>query len=492
MLYVRMLLTMLVSLYTSRIVLNTLGAEDYGIYNVVGGMVVMFNFLNTSMAIAVQRYLSFEIGQGNFDRLKNIFSLSLIIHIVLAIGIVIFAGAIGMWLIDSQLKIPVERLSATYWVFYLAIGSCCANVIRIPYNAVIIAREKMDIYAYMSILEVLLNLCVAYMLCIGNMDKLKLYAVLICIVSWVITFFYQIYCRRKYAEVRHNFYWDKPLFKELLSFAGWSALGEIAWVMTLQGVNLVLNIFFGPIVNAARGIAYQVTGAVNRFVASFQTAVNPQLIKYYAANDTQQMFVLLFRSTSFSYYLLLFFAIPILIETNEILRFWLKNVPEYTVVFCRLAVIGAMVDTLSNLLATAAKAYGKIRFYQIWVSFLLIANLPLSYIALKLGAEPEFTFYIYIFISLVLLFVRCYLLHRMITLPIFAFLKEVIRAVLVSWVAFILPMVVCYWLSEGLVRLVMVTIVSAISIVLSVYFIGLHSNEKQFFRKKLLNILKWK
>lgn len=490
MLYIRMLLIMLVSLYTSRVVLNVLGVEDFGIYNVVGGMVVMFNFLNSSMAIAVQRYLSFEIGRGAFDKLNPVFSLSLIIHIVLGVIVIILAGGIGYWLITWQLNIPAERLSAALWVFCFSILATCANIIRIPYNAVIIAREKMDVYAYISILEVILNLGIAYFLLACRYDKLKFYAVLICLVNYLVTLCYQLYCRNKFPETRFKWYWNKTLFRELMSFAGWSGMGELSWVATIQGVNLILNVFFSPVVNAARGISYQVTGAVNRFITSFQTAVNPQMIKYYAANEKKEMFMLLFRSTNFSFYLLLFFAVPMLLETDEVLKLWLKNVPEYTVLFCRLAILNAMIDTLSNLLATAAKAYGRIRTYQVWVSLLLFANLPLSYVALKLGMAPESTFFIYGFISLFLLFVRTYLLHRMIGLPVIAFYKELTSVFWVALVSGVVPIIIHWWMAVGLGRLLAVTLVSFLSVAMTVYFLGLKANERKFFKNKLLNFIK--
>ncbi|WP_251623274.1 lipopolysaccharide biosynthesis protein [Odoribacter lunatus] len=490
MLYIRMFLIMGVTLYTSRVVLEVLGVEDYGIYNVVGGLVVMFNFLNSSMAIAVQRYLSFEMGRGNWGKLNHIFSLSLVVHGVLALIVVITAGGVGYWLLESMLNIPESKRVAAWWVFVFSIFGCCANIVRIPYNAVIIAREKMNVYAYISILEVVLSLGVAFLLLWIPSDKLKLYAILICGVSCLVTGGYWIYCRSKFVEARFRVFWNKSLFKELMSFAGWSAIGELSWVATIQGVNLVLNIFFNPVVNAARGISYQVTGALNRFVSSFQTAVNPQLIKYFAANEKEQMFVLLFRSTNFSFYLLLFFALPLVLETEEVLRLWLRNVPDYTVLFCRLAIVNVMLDSLSNLLATAAKAYGRIRTYQMWVSLFLFANLPLSYLFLRWGMPPEYTFYIYGCISVFLLIIRTFLLHRMIHLPVIRFGKEILNVFVVALVASIVPMVVYWEMPVGFLRLFVVTFVSIFSVGMSVYFIGLKKGERMLFKNKLLNFMR--
>lgn len=489
-LYIRMLLTMLISLYTSRIVLNALGIEDFGIYNVVGSLVIMFNFLSSSMSIAVQRYLSFEIGRENWSRLNHIFSLSLIIHVILAILIVLVAGGIGYWLIKTQLNIPQERLTASVWVFGFSILGCCANIIRIPYNAIIIARERMDLYAYISILEVILNLAVAYLLVVIVSDKLRLYAILVCFVNCIITWYYQIYCKMKFSESHYKSYWNKDLFRELMSFAGWSTMGELAWAATIQGGNLLLNVFFGPVVNTARGISYQVTGAINRFVASFQTAVNPQLIKYYSANDKDLMFFLLFRSTNFSFYLLLFFALPLIIETEEILRIWLNIIPEYTVLFCRLAVVNSLIDVLSNLLATAAKACGRIRIYQMNVSLLLFMNLPLSYLALKFDMSPQIVFYIYGIIAFFLLIVRVVLLHRMIQLPIMAFLRDILCVIPVTLIAVILPMFFHFEMSAGVIRLFVVTIISTLSVAIAVFFVGLKKDERRVIKEKILYYIK--
>ncbi len=488
MLYIRMLLTMAVSLYTSRVVLNVLGVEDYGIYNVVGGIVVMFGFLNSSISIAVQRYLSFEIGRNNYVRLKQIFSLSLIVHLFLAVFIAALAELFGYWLLVNYLHIPEGSFDGAVWIFHFSIIACCMNILRVPYNAVIIAREKMDFYAYVSIAEVVMNLGVVYLLYIGNADKLKLYSMLVAGVACVITFLYAVYCRCRFEEARFRRYWNGSLFRELVGFAGWSAMGELAWAATQQGVNLVLNVFFNPVVNAARAISVQVSGAILRFVSSFQMAVNPQLIKYYAAGEKEAMFRLLFRSTSFSLFLFLFFAIPILIEMPLILRIWLKEVPEYTVLFCRMSVLNMMLDLFSNLLATLAKAYGKIRKYQTVVSFVLFLNLPLSYAVLKTGAAPVYVFYVYGILSVVLLVIRLWLLRRMVGLPVVRFLREIVAGIAVGLVAFILPACVHLKAGGSFGGLVAVCAAAFISIAICVYFLGLRPDEKEFVKRKIVSI----
>jgi O-antigen/teichoic acid export membrane protein len=304
-LYFRMLLMMFVTLFTSRVVLDKLGVTDYGIYNVVGGVVAMLGFLNSSMSNAVQRYLSFEIGKNNEAGVNRIFNVSLFAHAGIAVFVFVVMEIVGVWYLNTHMNIPAERMDAANWVLQCSIFTTLFTIVQVPYNAIIISKEQMGIYAYISILEVVLKLLVVYMLAIRNFDKLKLYSVLIMVVTIGIVMIYRCYCTRKYKEAKFKFVKDWNLLKQIVGFASWNMLGELAWVFTGQGVNIILNSFFGPVVNAARGLAEQVNGAVNRFVANFQTAVNPQLIKNYASDQLGEMKTLLFRSTRFSYYLLL-------------------------------------------------------------------------------------------------------------------------------------------------------------------------------------------
>ena len=312
MLYIRMLLTMAVTLYTSRVILNTLGVEDYGIYNVVGGFVAMMGFLNNSMAVATQRFLSFEIGKKSNSQFSRVFSMSMSIHILIALVILVLAETVGLWFVKTQLTIPIERMGAALWVFHFSILAFIVNVISVPYNATIIAHERMNVFAWVSIIDVSLKLLIVFILQWFGYDKLKFYALLMFGVALIIRLIYGSYCSRKFVESKFHFYWDKSLFKTIMSFAGWSLWGGAASVLHSQGVNILLNIFFGPAINAARGIAYQIQGAVNSFVSNFQIAINPQIIKSYASSKIEYMHQLIFQGAKYSFYLLFALSLPIL------------------------------------------------------------------------------------------------------------------------------------------------------------------------------------
>lgn len=478
-LYIRMLLLMGISLFTSRVVLDVLGVEDYGIYNVVGGVIAMMGILNTSMSISVQRFLSFEMGNENNERVKTIFSISVLSHVIIALIVLLVAETFGIWFVSTQLNIPPARYEATLWVYQCAVVSALFTILQVPYTAIIMSKENMSIYAYMGILEAVLRLAIVYALLLGDWDKLKLYAVLNAVTSCTILSINILYCIKKFAEAKYHFIWDSKEVKKLTSFAGWSMFGELAWIMTGQGVNIILNIFFGPAVNAARGIAEQVNAAVNRFIQGFQTAVNPQLIKQYAAGDLDSMKLLLFRSTRFSYYLLLLLSLPIILNIDYILSLWLVEVPEHTALFCQLILISSLTMTLSNLLAQVARAYGKIRKYQSWVSFFLLLNFPLSYLVIKLGGSPESAMFVYLIISLVLIIVRLVIVKPMINLSIRSYCSDVlVRVCMVSFVSLFLPTFVKYQLSDGFLSFFLVSVASLISVSVTVYFIGLTPLDK--------------
>ena len=320
MLYVRMIFIMFVSLYTSRVVLSTLGVSDYGVYNVVGGVVYMFSFLNAAMTNGTQRFLSYELGRGDICQLRKMFSITLSIHIFIGLVIVILAETIGLWFLNTQLNIPAERMMAANWVYQFSILSFLISVIQVPYNSLIIAHERMNVYAYVSIIEVILRLLVVFILTQIDYDKLTLYGFLYFSVTLIAAVIYAVYCKIKFSECTSHFVYDHLLFKRLLSFAGWNLYGNVTCVVAAQGVNLILNIFFGPVINAARGIAYQISSSIYGFANNFQMAVNPQIIKSYAAGENEYMMNLIFRSAKFSFYLLFIIALPIFIEVDFILK----------------------------------------------------------------------------------------------------------------------------------------------------------------------------
>jgi O-antigen/teichoic acid export membrane protein len=484
-----MLLTMAVSLYTSRIVLNTLGVEDFGIYNVVAGFVIMFGFLNNAMASGTQRFLAFEIGRKNKIQLRNVFSMSVNIHFLIAFIILIFAETIGLWFVNNQLTIPPDRMAAARFVYHFSILTLIVNMVSVPYNAMIIAHERMNVFAWVSIIEVSLKLFIVFVLQWLGYDKLKFYAVLMFGVALLIRLIYGMYCNKKFEESKFRFYWDKPLFKTLVSYAGWNLWGNAAGAIMGQGVNILLNIFFGPVVNAARGIAFQVRGAVNQFVHNFQMAMNPQIIKSFAANDLKYMHQLIFQGAKFSYFLLFTLSLPIILEAEIILKLWLKTVPEYTLIFTRLVLINVLIDSVSGPLMTAAQASGKIKMYQGIVGGLLIFNLPVSYIFLKWGYAPEITLYVSIGISLIALLVRLKIISPLVNLNILKFLNEVIfRITPVTLIAIIIPILIITNLQESYFRLIITIFSSFLLIVTTTYFVGLGKNEQHFVNKKLKQV----
>lgn len=489
-LYFRMLLMMFVTLFTSREVLDKLGVTDYGIYNVVGGVVAMLGFLNSSMSNAVQRYLSFEIGKNNEAGVNRIFNVSLFAHAGIAVFVFIVMEIVGVWYLNTHMNIPAERMDAANWVLQCSIFTTLFTIVQVPYNAIIISKEQMGIYAYISILEVVLKLLVVYMLAIGNFDKLKLYSVLIMVVTIGIVMIYRFYCTRKYKEAKFKLIKDWNLLKQIVGFASWNMLGELAWVFTGQGVNIILNSFFGPVVNAARGLAEQVNGAVNRFVANFQTAVNPQLIKNYASDQLGEMKTLLFRSTRFSYYLLLALSLPIILKMDFILHLWLKEVPDCTVGFCQLVLVSSLVSTLSNLLAQVARAYGKIRNYQIIVSIFLFLNFPLSYIVLKFGCSPLSSMFVNIGVNTMLLFVRLRLTNRMIQMTYGSFIRNVLfPVIIVTAVALVIPLIIYFMLDNSIISFIIVCLVSFVSVGVSTYALGMNANERLYILAAISKII---
>ena len=486
-LYFRMIITMIISLFTSRIVLSTLGIIDYGIYNVVGGVVIMFGFLNSAMAASTQRFLTFELGKQNSKRLKDVFSMSVTLHVIISIVIILLSETIGVWFINSKLTIPPERLNAANWVFQFSVFTSVLTILSVPYDAAIISHERMNVFAYISILEVTLKLTVVYLLQLFGYDKLVLYAILIFLVSLILRIIYGIYCASNFKEAKYRFYWEKPLFIEMTSFAGWNLFGVFAGIGYGQGVNILLNIFFGPIVNAARGISFQIMGAVNQLINNFQIAVNPPITKAYAVNDENSMYKMIFASSKFSFYLLLLFIIPLFIETKLVLSIWLKKVPDYTISFTRLVLIDLLICSLSGPLQILAQATGKVRNYQLIVSTILLLNLPFSYILLKIGYAPQSTFVASIVLSTAALFARLIVLKKLTAFPISSFLnKVVLTVILVTLCIMPIPLYIEHIVEQKFLRLFLVAISTLIGLGFTIWFIGL-SVAEHFIVKNYLN-----
>ena len=491
MLYVRMLFTMIVSLFTSRVVLQTLGVEDYGIFNVVGGVITMFTFINAAMVSSTQRYLNFELAKGNSQRLRSVFNTSLQIHGLIAIAIIVLGETLGLWFVLNKLVIPESRMTAALWVYQCSILACSVNIMSAPYNADIIAHEKMSAFAYISILEVSLKLLIVYLLVVSPIDKLIAYAILTLSVQLLIRFIYSHYCHKHFEESYIEFNFNKALFKEMSGFAGWSFFGNLAAILYTQGLNMMLNIFFGPVVNAARGIAVQVQSAVQQFVSGFQTALNPQITKNYAVGNLQQMHNLMFRSARFSFLLLFFLSLPVLLETDFLLTVWLKNVPDNAVIFTQIMICISLIYTTSNPCVIANQATGKVKVYQMVVGGILLTILPISYILLKLGAPAYSVFIVHFCVETVAQFSRMFMLRKLINLPLWQYMKNIyIPIICTVAVAVILPILVRMQFEEGWLRFIVVGFTCVLSVGISAFFIGFTKNERLFFLDKGLRLLK--
>lgn len=490
-LYFRMLFMMAIGLYTSRVILDKLGEIDFGIYNVVGGFVTMFSVISGAMTAATQRYLSFEIGKGDEGDVKGIFSTMLLIHIFLAFIILIVGETVGIWFLNNHMNFPADRYEAANWVFQLSLLVFSLNVINVPYNGAIIAYERMSAFAYFSILDAFLKLIICYLIVIVPFDRLVMYAVLMAFIQFLLIISYYLYCKSKFPNCRFTGKFNKEYGKEATSFVSWNLIGSLAGVTKEQGVNIVLNMFFGPTINAARGIAYQVMSKLNGFVSNFQMAMNPQIIKNYAVGDREAMYKLVFRGAKLSYILLLTLSLPIVIEAPLILNIWLKEVPDYAAIFLRIIIFTALLNTLSNPLIISMHASGKVRDYQIVVGCLSLLTLPLVYIALKNGAAPYYAMIIAFVVEFICHIVRLYMLARTINFPMWNFLKDVtMRVYLITILAVIVPLLVHKMIDVTVIRFFTVSILSVAATLFLGYYCGFNQNDREKIHDKILITIK--
>lgn len=482
MLYFRMFLIMAVSLYTSRVVLETLGVVDFGIYNVVGGVVTVMGVLNGAMAVSVQRYLTFELGRGDQVRLKQTFSMSMTIFFLFAFILLLVAETLGLWFLNTQLIIPPDRIFAANWVYQFSILSAAATLLYIPYNAAIIAHEHMSVYAYVSVLEVILRLGVAFALMAVTHDRLIVYGLLLMLTSFVITGIYIIYCVRKYDECRFFFYWEKGLFMQLLSYSAWNMFGSLAGVAKGQGLNILLNMFYNPVVNTSRAIAYQVNSAATQFYSNFYTAVRPQITKYYAQQDLRGMFDLVFRSSKLSFFLVWIISLPVLVEAPYIIQLWLGQLPEYVVPFTRMIIIISAIDAMATPLMTTAHATGNIKLYQFVVGSITILIVPISYAFLKVGNfSPTVVFWISLVISVVNLFARLWIVRRLVKFPVRLYVKKIfVLMALIAGLSAVVPVIVSYYVESSFRNCCLVCGLCVLFSCFFMYILGLNRSEKAF------------
>lgn len=475
-----MLLIMVVSLYTSRVILQTLGTQDFGIYNIVGGVVIFFTFISNAMATGTQRHLSYELGKENGD-VTTIFSACYKIHLWLALLILVFAETIGLWFLNNKMNFPIDRVNAVNWVYQFSLLSCLISIIKTPYNAAIIAYEKMSFYAYSSIVEVILKLAIVYFLVVTSVDKLIAYGILIALVSALMYVWYILFCRYNLCAIVIKSVCEKGLYLRLLKFSSWSLFGSLANVGYQQGVNIVINIFFGVELNAAVGIANQVNAAVSQFVSGFQQALNPQLVQSEASRDRARQYDLIFKSSKFSYYIMLIISFPIMANLPYLLSIWLGNYPDHTVSICIWILIGVMITCLSGPLWVTIYATAKIRNYQIVVSAVALVVIPIIYFCGLLGMTPEQMFVVRALDYIVVLLVQLFFLKKYINLNLLHFAKIVILPIsLVSSMCLGVYFVFFNYLfmAQNLITLIWQTITFVILALLLVWYIGLNNLER--------------
>lgn len=490
-LYIRMGVMMIISFFTARITLEALGVVDYGINNVVGGLVSMFSLISSSLSSSVSRFMTFGLGKGDKKELNTIFSTSVNIHIILAIIVVIAIETIGLWFLNNKMVIPADRLTAAHWVLQCSTFLFVLGLLSVPYNAAIIAHERMDVYAYFTLFDAFSRLAIIFAIKYYGGDRLILLAIISMIPPLIKQLYYWHYSKKNFEECTYHAVWDKRVFKEMFGFAGWNFIGASSTQMKDQGVNIAINMFTGPAVNTARGIAMQINSIIGQFIGNFIVAINPQIIKEYAANNIDRMHKLIFNGTRFTYYLFLLLSIPIFFEIETILYVWLGQVPEHTILFTRLVILLSLAEIISNTLITAQLATGKIRNYQIVVGGTQMLNFPISYILLRLGYFPEITVIVAIIISQICFFERLLFLRKIVHLPSLHYLKDVyLQLILVTALSTIVPAIMHSVIENTTLRFFTTSTVSIGITILVIYTIGLKKEEKNIAIRYVKKIVK--
>ena len=458
--YLRMGLLMLISLYTSRVVLRELGVDDYGTYNLVGSVVAMFTSLKILFSSSTQRFLNYEMGQGNHDRLQLVFNISIIVHIVICIAFVILVESVGLWFLEYKINVEPNRLFAANVVFHLSVLTAVVSVMTVPYDAVVIAHEKMNFYAYVSVLEGAMRLVIVFLLSYLPFDKLITYAILQMLVTILIRFIDTFYCKRNFPESHTKYIWDKAYFKKMMSFASWNFLGITAYTLFHNGLNMILNVFGGTVVNAARGIAYQINNVLLQFINNVTVVVNPYCVKIWAAGEREKAFRMIYFSSKILFFIQLCLLIPVFYLTPDILKIWLGQIPEYSVIFIRLILLYSLVRSLHPSLDLLFKSCGNIKAYQITEGLLQIIPLFLSYIVLKMGGEYYWAFLIVIFCEILNMTVVMFLAHKIANLNLLQYTWNVIAP---CSLLFVLAFLAFYYISENIndwyIKVIVATIV---------------------------------
>ena len=494
-LYIRMLLLIVVQLYSIPIILKTLGVEDYGIYNVVGGIVTLFSFVSGSLASGSQRFFSFAIGKEDTKSLKTLFSSTLLIYLAIDIIVVIILETVGVWFLNNRMTIPDARLHAANWVFHLSILTFFISIFTIPYNSFIIAHEKMSIYAYVSMFEGGLKLAAALSLKYVPYDYLIAYAVFICLITLIVCAIYRIYCRMQFEECKGlKFAWDPKVGKSLVSYSGWNMIGSLALIGRNQGLNIVINLFFGPILNAAHSIAQQINGVLIQFINNVYLAARPQITKYYAQEQEEEMWRLTFESGKWSFYLLTFLSVPAILELRQVLNIWLHEVvPEFTYEISLFLIITLLVETTTNQIIAVFQAQNKMKKYQILGSTILLYTVPISYFVLKINSSHVLLPYIVsLLLSVIYITAILVIAKKEVQLNVANFLRNVmVRMILVFVLSFVASFILSRLLPEQPIRIIYTSIISVVVVFAVVWTLGLSRNEKtvikQFVISKLSN-----
>lgn len=477
--YVRTFVSMVIALYTSRKILEILGIDDFGILNVVGGVIAMMTFLNGSMSVATQRFLTFEIGRNSQEGFRNTFSMACIIHAILAAIVLLLGETVGVWFVNSYLNIPAARMMAANVVYQMSMLSCVVGILQTPYNASIISYERMHVYAYVGLGESLTKLVIVFLLLVSPTDKLITYSILLFGVQLASCIIYRVYCHHYFTGCRVSLKWNKSIFREMVGFTGWNMFGTIAWLLKDNGASILLNIFGGPAVNAARGVASQVTNASTSLMGGFQSAVNPQITKNYAANDREHTCLLMCRSSKFSYFLMYVIALPVLLECDFLLDIWLVEVPSFAVLFTQIVLIEALCNTLGGPMITSLMATGKIKWYQIIVGSILLLNIPVAWFLLQLGYHIATPLIVSLIVMIIGHLVRIIFCKLQIGLSLRDYCRTVfVPIITVTVLAGVIAYGIHYLLSEGLIRLITTSIVSVLSITAAIYLFGLDTAEK--------------
>lgn len=490
-LYIRTFVSMIISLYTSRKILEALGVSDFGIYNVVGGVITMLTFLNGSMSVATQRFLTVELGRKDKGNYNRIFNMAVLIHLGLAALVLIAAETVGLWFVNTYLNIPAGRMSAANWVYQASVLSTILGILQTPYHASIVSHEHMHIYAYVGLGESFGKLFLVFLLIVYPYDRLIFWGFIMFFFQFLIAIIYRVYCIRQFPECKLRLKWDSSIFSSILKFTGWNMFGTVAWLLKDQGVNILMNIFGGPVANAARGVSGQISGAVQGLTSGFQSAVNPQITKRYAADDSEATCRLLCESSKISYFLLFIIALPVMMEADFILKLWLVEVPPMASLFTRIILIEALLSALGNPMITSLMATGDIKWYQIVVGSSLLFIVPIAYIFLKVGFPIETALIVsalFIFLGDVLRVVFC---KKQIGLSLRLYgLKVVLPITIVTILSVILPGIIHYNMSEGWTRLILSTVVSCLIVVILIYTIGLTATERKFIITGIVSRIK--